>query len=315
MIFYGPPGNGKTLSLRALMHSLSERPKAPTLLYVKSIANVYAITSIFAFARARAPCLLILEDIDTLVARGYQSYFFNEVDGLENNDGVMMIATTNHLDQLDEGLANRPSRFDRKYNFPVPDFDERVLYAEYWREKLKTKPVDFPKALSTKIAKITEDFSFAYMKEAFVASLLALARADSDKPKQPKVQHISFADLKLGHDFNPPIGAFPSDKKGDDDFDDLPLWKEIQEEVKILRKDMGSKQLSDRVFSTTSMPVEAAMTPTEKRRMERVAKQGGVVNQLKEIFGPNEGNHVECVPAPMAPIVVKAGEKSRTAAF
>lgn len=118
------------------MHEFSTRQRPITLLYVKSIANVYSISSIFQKARAYSPCLLILEDIDTLVSSGYQSYFFNEVDGLENNDGILMIATTNHLDRLDDGLANRPSRFDRKYNFPNPSYDERVLYSEFWRKKL-----------------------------------------------------------------------------------------------------------------------------------------------------------------------------------
>lgn len=40
--------------------------------------------------------MLVLEDIDTIVTSSTRSYFFNEVDGLENNDGILMIATTNH---------------------------------------------------------------------------------------------------------------------------------------------------------------------------------------------------------------------------
>ena len=38
-----------------------------------------------------SPCMLILEDIDTIVTPGSRSYFFNEVDGLENNDGIFMV--------------------------------------------------------------------------------------------------------------------------------------------------------------------------------------------------------------------------------
>lgn len=65
-----------------------------------------------------SPCLLVLEDIETIVNPGTRSYFFNEVDGLENNNGILMVASTNYLNRLDPGLANRPSRFDRKYLFP-----------------------------------------------------------------------------------------------------------------------------------------------------------------------------------------------------
>lgn len=157
------------------------------------------------------PCLLVLEDIDTIVTPVTRSYFFNEVDGLENNDGILMIATTNHLDLLDPGLSKRPSRFDRKYLFPQPNKEERTLYAEYWREKLKNKPaIEFPKKLCSAVADITDDFSFAYMKEAFVATLLDLARnhatgdtsdedGDSDDDDDDGLDKYKFAGGCYGH--------------------------------------------------------------------------------------------------------------------
>jgi SpoVK/Ycf46/Vps4 family AAA+-type ATPase len=45
------------------------------------------IEQIFALARSEAPCLLIFEDIDTIVTATTRAYFFNEVDGVANNDG------------------------------------------------------------------------------------------------------------------------------------------------------------------------------------------------------------------------------------
>ncbi|PVI01317.1 P-loop containing nucleoside triphosphate hydrolase protein, partial [Periconia macrospinosa] len=181
LIFHGPVGNGKTISLKALMHTLQERKRPVVTLYVKSAPYSYDIRSIFQMARAMTPCLLVLEDVDTIVTRSTRSYFFNEVDGLENNDGILMIATTNHLDELDPGLSKRPSRFDRKYLFPLPDKGERAQYAQYWRNKVKDKKdIEFPSKLCDAIAGITEDFSFAYLKEAFVATLLDLARNHDD---------------------------------------------------------------------------------------------------------------------------------------
>lgn len=88
VIFHGPAGNGKTISIKALMHSLStEWEQSIPTLYVKSAPRTYDIQNVFSFARAMSPCMLILEDIDTIVTPGSRSYFFNEVDGLENNDG------------------------------------------------------------------------------------------------------------------------------------------------------------------------------------------------------------------------------------
>lgn len=250
-------GNGKTISIKALMHSLSvsKRLKDRTIpaLYVKSAPRTYDIRSIFLQARAMAPCMLILEDIDTIVTASSRSYFFNEVDGLENNDGIFMVASTNHLDRLDPGLSSRPSRFDRKYLFPLPSVDERELYCEYWRQKLKSKPaIKYPRKLCPAIAGITADFSFAYLQEAFIATLLAIAG------------HRSEEDIRRR--------GGPND--GDDEggnLDSFELWREMKRQVKALRDDMGNSAVSSLiktgsapVFMTTDLPVRAP-DPTKQR--------------------------------------------------
>ena len=130
LIFHGPVGNGKTISLKALMHTVQERKQPVVTLYVKSAPYPWHIRQVFQMARSMTPCMLVLEDIDTIVTKNTRSYFFNEVDGLENNDGILMIATTNHLDGLDPGLSKRPSRFDRKYLFPLPNKGERAQYGK-----------------------------------------------------------------------------------------------------------------------------------------------------------------------------------------
>lgn len=68
---------------------------------------------IFAKARLLAPCVMILEDLDSLINDRNRSFFLNQLDGIEGNDGLLLIGTTNHFDRLDPGLSARPSRFDR----------------------------------------------------------------------------------------------------------------------------------------------------------------------------------------------------------
>jgi hypothetical protein len=184
VIFHGVPGNGKTVSLKALINSLSQREDPIPALYVKSFdgcnGEKYSIQSIFSHARSMAPCLLIFEDLDSLVVDKCRSYFLNEVDGLESNDGILMIGSTNHLDRLDTAITKRPSRFDRKYHFKVPDMGERLDYCRYWSRKFAdSTTVDFPDEICQPIAAMTEDFSFAYLKELFVSSLLELARVST----------------------------------------------------------------------------------------------------------------------------------------
>ncbi|KAK0261883.1 hypothetical protein LTS09_003976 [Friedmanniomyces endolithicus] len=102
-------------------------------------------------------------------------------DGLENNDGIFVVASTNFLDRLDPGLSKRPSRFDRKYLFPRPNEHERTLYCTYWRQKLShNAAIVFPAKLAPAMSRITPGFSFAFLQECFVATLLILARGEDD---------------------------------------------------------------------------------------------------------------------------------------
>ncbi len=99
IIFHGPPGNGKTISIRAIMKTLfASLPRPIPTLYVKSFSfnKEYGIRSVFRKARSTAPCLLIFEDVDSLITPASRSYFLNEVDGLEKNEGVLMLGSTNH---------------------------------------------------------------------------------------------------------------------------------------------------------------------------------------------------------------------------
>lgn len=82
------------------MNSLAARKEPIPSLYVKTIemkrGNHTCVQEIFTKARRMAPCLLVFEDIDSLVEDNVKSYFLNEMDGLEDNDGILVVATTNY---------------------------------------------------------------------------------------------------------------------------------------------------------------------------------------------------------------------------
>ncbi|KAI1209566.1 P-loop containing nucleoside triphosphate hydrolase protein [Annulohypoxylon truncatum] len=236
IIYYGPPGNGKTISIKAMMRTLYSRKDPIPTLYVRSLTSYTgpesSIKQIFIKARQFAPCYLVFEDLDTIVSDNVRSYFLNEVDGLKSNDGIFMIGSTNHLDRLDPGISKRPSRFDRKYLFPDPDLDQRIAYCKFWQSKLaNNKEIEFPDKLCSAIASITDKFSFAYMQEAFVAALLAIAR--TGEGIDPNYE------LPLTQEMNDGwVGVLG----GDDDLDGLVLWKEIKKQVAILRESMEEQQ-------------------------------------------------------------------------
>ena len=213
------------------MNSLAMRKDSIPSLYVKSLAGCsnayYAIRQIFVTARQYSPCILIFEDLDSLIDDNVKSFFLNEVDGLEDNDGLMMIGSTNYLERLDAGISKRPGRFDRKYHFTLPAAPERAAYCEYWRQKLakNDNDLEYPESLNAKIAEITENFSFAYIKEAFVTSLLTIVGSQKGTNK---------ADEELE-----PAAT------GTDDLDDNNLlWRIMKKQVETLRVEMEGARKS-----------------------------------------------------------------------
>ena len=176
ILFIGTPGNGKTHTVKALINALN-RP----CLYVKSfksrgVNDDRNIGLVFARARKAAPCLIVLEDLDSLLTDENRSFFLNELDGFATNDGTVILATTNHPERLDPAILERPSRFDRKYHFNLPTLAERTDYMRLWSASLHDQ-VRISEQTIVALAEATHDFSFAYLKELFLSSLMRLMAA------------------------------------------------------------------------------------------------------------------------------------------
>jgi len=172
ILLYGPPGNGKTHFLKGLLGTLS----VPCI-YVKSLVNQShndhdALRRIFVRARAVSPCLMVLEDLETIVGDHNRSFFLNELDGFSDNSGVVVLATTNYPEKIDPAIIDRPSRFDRKYLFDLPSAEERLAYLERWSRALEAEMRPSEERLRWAMER-TRDFSFAYLKELTVSATIA----------------------------------------------------------------------------------------------------------------------------------------------
>ena len=170
ILLHGAGGTGKTLLVKALAHE-----SGVNFINVQS-ANVLsrylgeserALKDIFRIAKQAAPSIICFDEIENLFPErsGTNSQFsstesrltgqfLSELHGLEELNGVTVIATTSRIDLIDKSLLNSRA-FDLKFEMPLPDEKTRE---EIFKILLKKKPLDSDVKIS-ELAKITENFS------------------------------------------------------------------------------------------------------------------------------------------------------------
>lgn len=167
-LFWGPPGNGKTATIRVMAAHPHIRPYAIDLSEegTKSIELV----RMFAKASENTPALVILEDLDrAFPSEGKRTRertvsfqtLLNCLDGVGTQDGVVVVATANNPTVLDPAILRRPGRFDRVVQFRNPDAS---LRREYYQ---RLNPILSGEQFETAIQK-TKGFSFAQLRETYI---------------------------------------------------------------------------------------------------------------------------------------------------
>jgi hypothetical protein len=177
-LLVGPPGTGKTLTTKVLAATCGV-----PFLYVRSLTGYNGVNPtnstihrMFQGARERAPCMLCLEDVDSLVTEDLRSTFLNELDGIEEDyRGVLTVATTNHPEKLDAALLHRPSRFDYRFEFPLPEDEQRRDYVRSWVEKLSRMGyVTAPEEGLEAVVRRSRGMSIAYLKRVMMGAVMRM---------------------------------------------------------------------------------------------------------------------------------------------
>jgi ATP-dependent 26S proteasome regulatory subunit len=172
-LFVGPSGTGKTMMVRHLIRRCHAEHQVQVLaLAITRHTEDLDVMMLFKDAVLSAPSLVILEDLDSLMttSRVSRANLLAQLDGLDAQAGPLVIATTNHPEQIDPALVHRPSRFDRVWHFILPDEKIRSGYLQH------AFPQQTPEAIRL-LARQTHGWSFAFLNELrTTASILALDR-------------------------------------------------------------------------------------------------------------------------------------------
>jgi transitional endoplasmic reticulum ATPase len=157
VLMYGPPGTGKTLLAKAIANESQSNfisIKGPELLNKYVGESEKGVREIFEKARANAPTVVFFDEIDSIagergrfsgdsgVGERVVSQLLSELDGIEELEDVVVIATTNRPDLIDSALL-RPGRLDRHVHVPVPDEEaRRKIFEVHTRDKPLASDVD-----------------------------------------------------------------------------------------------------------------------------------------------------------------------------
>ena len=171
ILMYGKPGNGKSGIIQLISKYLIEEQDG-IIINITNADKLSQYDSIVGQLREiepNRPLIVILEDLDAMIDEDSWiiSTALNLLDGVKQIGNVVYIATTNYPEKLEDRITNRPSRFDRKYEIPLPN---TAIRKEYIKCKLTSS--DLEKINLNIWVSETEGMSLAHLKELIISVIV-----------------------------------------------------------------------------------------------------------------------------------------------
>ncbi|KAL3926965.1 MAG: hypothetical protein SGBAC_013270 [Bacillariaceae sp.] len=261
VLFYGPPGCGKTLMAKAVANECQANfisvkgPELLTMWFGESEANV---RDVFEKARQSAPCVLFFDELDSIAqqrggsqgdgggaADRVMNQLLTEMDGVGAKKNVFIIGATNRPDITDTALM-RPGRLDQLIYIPMPDFESRLSIL---RATLRKSPVSKEVDLSY-LASQTDKFTGADLTEICQSACKLAIREEIERDiERQRIKAES--------------GEMEDDEEEDEDDDLMPeiLSTHFEFAVRQARRSVSDRDLAQYAsFAQTLQQSRAAVT-------------------------------------------------------
>ena len=126
IMLFGPPGSGKSSVIKIVSKKIIERNGV--VFHASHPGALMSFLNDFSRIEPNRKCVVILEDIDSLIYRYGDAEYLELLDSAKSIDNVLFIATTNYPDKLDPRIYNRPGRFSHVIKIGLPTAVTREAY-------------------------------------------------------------------------------------------------------------------------------------------------------------------------------------------
>lgn len=166
MLLIGVPGGGKSSAIKLIVTDIIKN--GGIAIKFQDHRLFTAGIDILRRIEPDRQVVVLMEDIDGLIKDGNESEILNILDGVSHNQNIVFLATTNHPDMLLGNITNRPSRFDRVFDFKAPSAETRKIYLTHLKNGYINTNGNIELDLDKWVTD-TEGMTVAHLKELFIS--------------------------------------------------------------------------------------------------------------------------------------------------